>query len=68
MERKNSILVRAYVGDERLDNGAQCAAVNALHDHLCAYYSLFQPVIHRIRKEVVDGKLPQRYDRRYVVI
>lgn len=63
VEQKNSTLVRAYVGYERLDNGAQCAALNALYEHLWLYYNLFQPVMHMVGKEVVDGKLRRRHDR-----
>jgi hypothetical protein len=63
VEQKNSTLVRAYVGYERLDSGSQCAALNALYDQLWAYYNLFQPVMHMVSKEVVDGKLRRRHDR-----
>jgi hypothetical protein len=62
VEQKNSTLVRAYVGYERLDNGAQCAALNALYDQLWVYYNLFQPVMHMVSKEVVDGKLRRKHD------
>ena len=40
VEQKNSTLVRAFVGYERLDNGAQCAALNTLYDQLWVYYCL----------------------------
>jgi len=63
VEQKNSTLVRAYVGYERLDNGAQSAALNALYDQLWVYYNLFQPVMHMVGKEVVDGKLRRKHDR-----
>lgn len=63
VEQKNNTLVRAYVGYDRLDNGAQCAALNALYDHLWLYYNLFQPVMHMIGKEVTDGKLHRKYDK-----
>jgi hypothetical protein len=63
VEQKNSSLVRAYVGYDRLDNGAQCAALNALYDQLWVYYNLFQPVMHMVSKEVVDGKLHRKHDR-----
>ncbi len=32
VEQKNSILMRAYVGYDRLDSGAQCTTLNALYD------------------------------------
>ena len=63
VEQKNSTLVRAYVGYERLDNGAQCDALNALYDQLWLYYNLFQPVMHMIGKKVTDGKLHRKYDK-----
>lgn len=63
VEQKNSSLVRAYVGYERLDNGAQCAMLNALYDKLWLYYNLFQPVMHMVAKEVINGKLHRRHDQ-----
>ena len=63
VEQKNSTLVRAYVGYDRLDTKAQCADLNALYDQLWLYYNLFQPVMHMISKEVSDGKLRRKHDR-----
>jgi len=63
VEQKNSTLVRSYVGYERLDNSAQCAALNALYDKLWTYNNLFQPVLHMVDKEVVDGKLHRKHDK-----
>ena len=63
VEQKNSTLVRAYVGYDRLDNGAQCAALNTLYDQLWLYYNLFQPVMHMTGKEVTDGKLHRKHDK-----
>jgi len=63
VEQKNSTLVRAYVGYERLDTTRQCAALNALYDQLWLYYNMFQPVLHMVGKEVVDGKLRRQWDR-----
>ncbi len=62
VEQKNATLVRAYVGYERLDTKGQCAALNALYDQLWVYYNLFQPVLHLVGKEVVNGKLRRRWD------
>lgn len=62
VEQKNSTLVRAYVGYERLDNGAQCAALNSLYDQLWLYYNLFQPVMHMVSKESVNGRLRRKHD------
>jgi mannosyltransferase OCH1-like enzyme len=63
VEQKNSTLVRAYVGYDRLDTRAQCATLNDLYDQLWLYYNLFQPVMHMIEKEVVDGKLHRKHDK-----
>jgi len=63
VEQKNSTLVRAYMGYERLDSGGQCAALNALYDQLWVYYNLFQPVLHLVGKDVVDGKLRRKWDQ-----
>lgn len=63
VEQKNSTLVRAYVGYERLDNGVQCALLNALYDRLWLYYNLFQPVMRMVGREVIDGKLRRRHDQ-----
>lgn len=63
VEQKNSSLVRAYVGYERLDNGLQCALLNTLYDKLWLYYNLFQPVMHMVEKQVVNGKLHRTHDQ-----
>jgi len=63
VEQKNSTLVRAYVGYDRLDNASQCAALNTLYDQLWLYYNLFQPVMHMIGKKVNDGKLCRKHDK-----
>ena len=63
VEQKNATLVRAYLGYGRLETLRQCEAVNALYDQLWVYYNLFQPVLHQVSKEVMDGKLRRRWDR-----
>jgi len=63
VEQKNSTLVRAYVGYQRLETAGQWVALNALYDQLWVYYNLFQPVLHLIGKEVKDGKLHRRWDQ-----
>ncbi|MDA1127258.1 MAG: integrase [Chloroflexi bacterium] len=63
VEQKNSTLVRAYVGYERLETPRQYVALNALYDQLWVYYNLFQPVLHLVGKEVANGKLRRRWDR-----
>ena len=63
VEQKNATLERAYLGYERLDTWGQCAALNALYDQLWVYYNLFQPVLHLVGKDSVNGKLQRRWDR-----
>jgi hypothetical protein len=63
VEQKNSTLVRAYVGYERLDSGVQCAALNVLYDKLWVYYNLFQPVLHMVSKDTAEGKLIRKHDQ-----
>lgn len=63
VEQKNSTLVRAYLGYERLDSPAQCMALAALYDRMWAYYNLFQPVLHLIGKEVVgENRIKRQWD------
>lgn len=58
VEQKNSSLVRAYLGYDRIDSVVQVLAVNQLYDDLWLYNNLFQPVMHLVGKEVIreDGK------------
>ncbi len=63
VEQKNATLVRAYLGYGRLETWRQYQAANALYDQLWVYYNLFQPVLHLVGKEVVNGKLKRRWDR-----
>jgi hypothetical protein len=63
VEQKNSTLVRAYVGHERLDKGYQLVTLNALYDQMWLYYNLFQPVMHLVGKEIKGGRLYRRWDR-----
>lgn len=62
VEQKNDTLVRAYFGHERLDTMAQCAAMNRLYEQMWVYYNLFQPVLHLVSKEVVDGRVKRKWD------
>jgi hypothetical protein len=63
VEQKNSTLVRAYVGYGRLDTASQCIALNALYNQLWLYYNLFQPVLHLVRKDSVNGRVRRSWDR-----
>jgi hypothetical protein len=67
VEQKNSSLVRAYLGYDRIDSVARVLAVNALYDDLWLYNNLFQPVMHLVNKEVIreDGqtaRVKRHYD------
>ena len=67
VEQKNSTLVRAYLGDDRLDTVAQTLAVNHLYDRMWLYYNFFQPVMRLEEKIVIPGAdgQPTRFKRRY---
>jgi len=52
VEQKNSSLIRAYLGYERLDSVAQTRALNDLYDKLWLYYNFFQPVLRLEDKSV----------------
>ena len=62
VEQKNDTLVRAYFGNERLDTLEQCERLNAIYDQMWVYYNLFQPVLHLIDKQRVDGKTKRKWD------
>ena len=66
VEQKNSTLVRAYLGHERLDSVVQILATNQLYDKMWIYYNLFQPVMHLVEKEVIQqAGQPVRVKRRH---
>ena len=66
VEQKNSTLVRAYLGYDRLDTVAQTRVLNLLYDKMWLYYNFFQPVMHLTEKIIVpvNGQ-PARVKRRY---
>ena len=67
IEQKNSALIRAYLGHERLDTVAQTLLLNELYEKMGWYYNLFQPVMRVVDKTVIpaaDGR-PARLKRRY---
>ncbi len=53
VEQKNSSLVRAYLGQERLDTVAHTEALNRFYDGMWLYYNCFQPVMRLSAKEVL---------------
>lgn len=54
VEQKNATLVRAYIGQARLDTPEQTDALNGLYEKMWRYYNLFQPVL-RLRAKVSAG-------------
>lgn len=62
VEQKNDTLVRAYLGQARLDTAEQCAALNALYDQLWTYYNLFQPVLHLVEKTRDGTRIRRKWD------
>jgi hypothetical protein len=66
VEQKNFTLVRAYLGDDRLDSVAQVLAANEIYHKMGVYYNLFQPVMHLTEKQTIyeDGQ-PVHVKRRY---
>jgi hypothetical protein len=54
VEEKNSTLVRAYLGDMRLDTPQQCRLLNQIYQDMWLYYNFFQPVLRQIEKTIVD--------------
>jgi len=66
VEQKNSTLVRAYLGFDRLDTVEQTVTLNQLYDKLWLYYNFFQPVMHLSEKTItpLEGQ-PAHITRRY---
>jgi hypothetical protein len=62
VEQKNDTLVRAYLGQVRLDTAEQCAALNVLYDQMWIYYNLFQPVLHLVEKTHDGTRIRRRWD------
>lgn len=61
VEQKNSSLVRAYLGYQRLDTVRHTLALNYLYDKMWFYYNFFQPVMRLAEKIVVPR--PQKGNR-----
>jgi hypothetical protein len=62
VEQKNDTLVRAYLGNHRLDSTAQCVELNTLYDQMWTYYNLFQPVLHLIEKTSAGNRVRRKWD------
>ena len=55
VEQKNSTLVRAYLGFDRLDSMAQTRLLNQLYDKMWLYYNFFQPVMRLSEKVFIPA-------------
>lgn len=53
VEQKNGSLVRAYLGQQRLDTVAHTEALNRFYEGMWVYYNCFQPVMRLSAKEVL---------------
>jgi hypothetical protein len=68
VEQKNSTLVRAYLGFDRLDTVEQTNLLNQLYDRMWIYYNLFQPVM-RLEEKIITplpngrSRTKRRYDQ-----
>ncbi len=67
VEQKNSTLVRAYFGFDRLDSVAQTIFLNQLYDKMWLYYNFFQPVLRLDQKILIpaatgSSRIKRRYD------
>ncbi len=55
VEQKNDTLVRAFLGDVRLDTVTQIRYLNHIYERMHVYYNYLQPVMHQIDKEWVPN-------------
>lgn len=62
VEQKNATLVRAYLGQVRLESVEQAVALNALYDQMWVYYNCFQPVLRLREKAHTQGRIIRRWD------
>jgi hypothetical protein len=51
VEQKNSTLVRAFLGDVRLDTVQQTRFLNRIYDNMHTYHNFIQPVMHQVDKQ-----------------
>jgi hypothetical protein len=66
VEQKNSTLIRAYLGHDRLDTVVHTWFLNLLYNKMWLYYNFFQPVMRLETKEVnTDAQGYRRVRRLY---
>lgn len=64
VEQKNSTLVRAYLGYNRLDTVVQIQFMNLLYNKMWLFYNYFQPVLRLAEKTVVTDERGRSRTRR----
>jgi hypothetical protein len=68
VEQKNSTLVRAFLGDVRLDTVQQTRFLNRIYDQMHQYHNFIQPVMRQIAKQWIanpdrdGGHLRRKHD------
>ena len=62
VEQKNATLVRAYLGQARLDTPAQADRLNALYEQMWVYYNVCQPVLRLREKAHTTDRVIRRWD------
>lgn len=66
VEQKNSTLVRAFLGDVRLDTVQQTRFLNRIYDQMHTYHNFIQPVLHQVDKQwVAHTDTAGGYTRRF---
>lgn len=55
VEQKNSTLVRAFLGDVRLDTVQQTRFLNRIYDQMHRYHNFIQPVMRQIDKQWIPN-------------
>jgi hypothetical protein len=63
VEQKNATLVRAFLGQVRLDSQAQTDQLNALYEQMWVYYNVFHPVLRLREKARTEQGLIRRWDQ-----
>ena len=62
VEQRNGGLVRALLGNERLDTAQQTLQLNRVYELLWRYFNYFQPVMRQTSKTHEDGRTRRKHD------
>jgi hypothetical protein len=63
VEHRNGTVIRAWIGNDRLDTAAQTIALNRIYGMIATYHNFCQPVMRlqaKVRTE--SGQVRRRYD------